>query len=79
MITASSSFFYGKAHLFREVRFFVSFEIGVIDSELCDKNHSSLTTHHSSNSMEFLIETLKNASLHIHAVWLAIAYIIFAP
>ena len=25
--------------------------------------------------MEFLIETLKNASLHIHAVWLAIAYI----
>lgn len=29
--------------------------------------------------MDFLIETLKNASLHIHAVWLAIAYIIFAP
>ena len=26
--------------------------------------------------MEFLIETLKNASLHIHAVWLAIAYIV---
>ena len=25
--------------------------------------------------MEFLVETLKNASLHIHAVWLAIAYI----
>lgn len=25
--------------------------------------------------MQFLIETLKNASLHVHAVWLAIAYI----
>ena len=25
--------------------------------------------------MEFLIETLKNASLHVHAVWLVIAYI----
>ena len=25
--------------------------------------------------MEFFLETLKNASLHIHAVWLAIAYI----
>lgn len=25
--------------------------------------------------MNFLVETLKNASLHIHAVWLAIAYI----
>ena len=25
--------------------------------------------------MEFLVETLKNASLHINAVWLAIAYI----
>ena len=25
--------------------------------------------------MDFFVETLKNASLHIHAVWLAIAYI----
>ena len=25
--------------------------------------------------MEFLIETLKNASLHVHAVWLALTYI----
>ena len=25
--------------------------------------------------MDFFIETIKNASLHIHAVWLAIAYI----
>ena len=25
--------------------------------------------------MDFLIETLKNASLHIHALWLTIAYI----
>ncbi len=25
--------------------------------------------------MQFLIETFKNASLHIHAVWLALAYI----
>ena len=25
--------------------------------------------------MDFFLETLKNASLHIHAVWLAIAYI----
>ena len=26
--------------------------------------------------MQFLIETLKNASLHVHAVWLAIAVLI---
>lgn len=25
--------------------------------------------------MEFLIVTLKNASLHVHAVWLALTYI----
>ena len=25
--------------------------------------------------MDFFVETLKNASLHIHAVWLAIAYV----
>ena len=25
--------------------------------------------------MEFLIETLKGASLHVHAVWLALTYI----